>query len=204
MFDAIFSVFDRLLKLKQYIDERSEKRFDEVFKPVFDDLMLIHLDYVKMFDRLNVSVSVLASDEKEENIKTLVAAADELRTRRIELEPLRIKLRAYSKELRKRDLDQEALGFVSAVESYFDPSDILSWSNFQPSGVGSVSLDVLMRLEELIEQGTLDRLHEHLLKDAVKAFALALYEGGCERRVRWAFVCEAFARLQIAYSPQIR
>ena len=53
MINALLSIIDRLIQLRKYRMERIEKAFKELFEPLFNDLLIIHGDYIKMFRETN-------------------------------------------------------------------------------------------------------------------------------------------------------
>jgi hypothetical protein len=51
MIDALVSIADRLIQLKTYRDTRLKELHASLLEPLFDDLLLIHNDYMQLFDR---------------------------------------------------------------------------------------------------------------------------------------------------------
>src|SRR5213596_737736 len=51
MLNELMSVIDRLIKLKEYRDRRFRSFFKDVIEPAFNDLLLVHSDYIKMFEQ---------------------------------------------------------------------------------------------------------------------------------------------------------
>src|SRR4030095_3231402 len=50
MVTELIAIIDRLLKLKEYRERRFRTFFNEVLEPTFNDLLIVHRDYIEMFE----------------------------------------------------------------------------------------------------------------------------------------------------------
>ena len=126
MLSALLSIIDRLIKLREYRNERVQKVFDKVLEPIFNDLLLVHRDYIQMFQKAGELLPERAYGPAKFN-HSLREAADYLRKQRIEFEPARVQLRTMVREIRGTDptnrkvsFGPEADAFVDAVVRYFE------------------------------------------------------------------------------------
>src|SRR5215472_9473127 len=86
-------------KLKELVTYRQQKRrdfFQNLLEPLFSDLMVMHTDYIKMFDD--------CSSQLLDNKVPIQEIAESLRQRRVVYESLRIKSVAVVVTLRESDL----------------------------------------------------------------------------------------------------
>lgn len=51
MIDALISIADRLIQLKTYGDSRLKELHASLLQPLFNELLLIHNDYMQLFDK---------------------------------------------------------------------------------------------------------------------------------------------------------
>ncbi len=128
MLTALLSIIDRLIKLREYRNERVQKVFDKVLEPIFNDLLLVHRDYIQMFQKARELLPERNYGPAKFN-QSLREAAEYLRQRRIEFEPARVQLRTMVREIRgtagnsrKVSFGAEADAFVDAVVKYFEGS----------------------------------------------------------------------------------
>lgn len=174
MLEALLKIIDRLIELKRGRILGRKEIFDRVIEPTFNELVLVHGDYIKMFEDLRVytaSWSGLASELTGRAEK----AKSELRSRRSEFEPIRQKIRAFATGLASSQLPNEEKGFVDAVIRYF-PSG-------EPSLPQSSATTVLGYLDQDLKPEDLDTLVSKTIQ---------------RHRNAWSDVTTAFAKLKIA------
>src|SRR4051812_27751315 len=91
MISDLLAVIDRLIKLKEHKEKRQSKRFEKVIEPAFNDLLRIHLDYIKMFEKVHELLPDANDSEGSPKYeKRLKRAGDYLAEKRLELEPVRV------------------------------------------------------------------------------------------------------------------
>jgi len=222
MLQTLITVIDRLIQLVSYRSTQKKQRFGELFEPVYLDLAAVQGDYVKMFEKtltfvpeplfkvelhereLAMRLEIGPSDVQKEHLRQ---AAEYLRERREEFEPLRIKLRALAAKMSEMTLGPEERRFVEAVVQYFPsgPGGILDHG-------GSPSRCLLGKLLAA-QSGT--PLARRLDRDFVESFrSIRGYGDGLHQpyedirffvfmltdahKRHWAQVSEAYAALKIA------
>jgi hypothetical protein len=126
MLAIIISILDKLIKLKEYRDQRVQKVFQQVLEPIFNDLLSVHRDYIKMFEKAKTMLPTPDLSWKEFH-RGLSEAADFLKEKRVEFEPARIKLKLMLGEIigdteassHKVSFGAQADSFIDNVASYF-------------------------------------------------------------------------------------
>jgi hypothetical protein len=204
MIDALISIIDRLIQLTKYRADRLRTVFTELFEPLFNDLLMVHGDYIGMFqhtlDCLPWNLTAEVWDSKkitpEDRREAFRKAIEQLRARRKQFAPIRAKIRAISDEL-KPTLEKstpEVRGFVDAVLSYFPRGDV------DPSRTGWPSPAIVM-IEFLEEKLQFDddlaadrRIYEHA-RSTVE-LSIRTHEEG------WSRLCIAFAKLKVAVAAK--
>ena len=196
MLDTFLAIIDRLIKLKDYRDRRLAKLFNELFAPAFDDLLFIHRDYIEMFSETesilsSVNRMALYTGRKNDYLTQMKKAAEYLRKKRIEFEPVRVKLQVLSNSMESLDLPDDAMVFVSAVQAYF-PTGVLP-------RLGTSATELLDRIQYFSDEESVEIPDEEVLPPR---YARALREYVkhliAMHRQRWAAVCETYAALRVA------
>ena len=214
MLTNLLSILDRLMKMKEYRDQRLRRIHDQLLEPAFNDLLLIHRNYIEMFE------SVREMLPKEQNIAKsdlglkLQCAAEYLRQKRIEFEPVRIKLRlmmtqlggtlyevgpprflTYPKGKRKITLGPEADAFIDAVIRYFPDGTVF---NFVPPSGSSMLLELLKAIDYWndsefanLEDGWTSKYGREIINELISATVN-------QQRSDWSKVCESYAALKIS------
>jgi DNA primase large subunit len=52
LIESLLAVIDRLKQIPQYRNARLNKRFNEIFKPAFQDLEAIHFNHIAIFEKV--------------------------------------------------------------------------------------------------------------------------------------------------------
>jgi hypothetical protein len=111
-------ITDRLIELVKYREEKSRRIFDKLIEPIFNDLLLIHKDYLEMFEQV-LRMLPDKDDGRKKVEKSLKRAQAYLEEKRRTFEPIRVKLRAMVRELPKRpEKDNKKEAFVRSVADY--------------------------------------------------------------------------------------
>lgn len=158
--------------------------FSEVFEPAFNELLLIHKDYIDMFQKTSRFLFDSERAVEGKYVERLRQAAAFLEDRRLDLEPERMKLRALAKEL-KYDPSNEG-AFVRAVASYL--------SAWPPDCTGSQSVGFLSRINAVATQSS--SVTESELSAMLLELDTYIHQLTQRQRDCWAEVCETFAPLK--------
>jgi len=172
--DALLKIIERLIAIRQGRVVARKELFDKILEPTFNELLLIHGDYLKMFEDLRVFGAPRTGGEIE-LIDRAKNARDVLRKRRLEFGPVRQKTRGVSDGLAAQELGDEEKDFVEAVVRYF-PSG-------EPSLPQSSASAVLAYLDRDLKPEDIDLLISKTIQRHVAA---------------WSDVCTSFGRLKVA------
>jgi hypothetical protein len=140
MIDAILGIIDRLIKLAETREEQSKAVRAEV-ESVYADLLLVHRDYVRMFEE---TLGMLPKVSTSGVVPKLEGAIAHLKQRRTEFEPVRTKLHAMAKVLDQQE-STPLSGFANEIREYFAGEIIIK--TFGPISQGSAALSLLSWLE---------------------------------------------------------
>lgn len=83
---AIECVFEKIIYLTKHQAERSEKLFKEYIEPIFQDLVIIHSNYLLIFNS--------ALDDFYKKGKSVHEIIEDLKKNRREFDPVRVKLKS--------------------------------------------------------------------------------------------------------------
>ena len=190
MIDVLIKIIDKLIDLIKGRIQGRKDMFEKVIDPIFNDLLLIHGDYIKMFEhakwllpgyleggrgyRASGGGSGEPGRGSKEYEKRLEDAINEIKKRRLEFEPVRSKVRTITKKLGKKTFPKEETKFIKSVLAYFPTAD--------PKVLTSSASNILEYLDEHPNELQLagvigDTIHRH--------------------KESWSDVCEAYAELKI-------
>lgn len=200
MIDALLAIIDRLIQLRQWRRKRLQVTYQQLLEPLFNDLLLVHGDYIKMFcDTLDSMPRELAKKSEKcfdaRRRDALEQAIDNLAKRRKELEPVRVKIQAVSGEVDGLlgGFGPEAAGFIEAVVAYFGKADVEIPRLELLDEFGNVSLRLIEDLEE-VRQVLVGSRRTYLEGRRIIRHNIHLQER------RWSQVCISFAKLKVAVS----
>ena len=183
LIESVVKTVDRFTDLLKYRQARRKELFVTVIEPLFNDLMVMHTDYMKMFDE--------CWSELLDNKVPLADIANALRQRRAVYVGLRVKARAITESLNSYDTQPPIKKFLSAA-AYHIPDGELGPVMSTPSGM------VLNRL--YAASGTLvDIPHEagnSPTGDRKEILDLVIATSN-NIRTRWAWICEEYVRAKM-------
>lgn len=178
---GLVSAIDYLIRLLEFRDASANQRFAQLFEPCFNDLLVVHRDYIQMFEQTRALI-------REDSAKGTKRATTLLQQQRIEFAPVREKLKKLLQAMPKMNLSRDEKQFVDALVEYFPQG-----TPGEPARTDSQSL--LDKLESLhpertaakagsVEKGLIQTLEliERLLRS---------------HREKWSLVCEAYVPLKL-------
>jgi hypothetical protein len=211
VFESVVKVVEKFTDLLKTRHERRREFFTAVIDPVFNDLSIVHADYLKMFDECETKLR--RSKAKLNDI------ARELAMRRIAFEGLRVKSRAVVEAVVGTNLDDEYKDFLLAAARYIPtgelgvtqqplspPRDIeriptefsphLEYGTQTPSG-NIVELISAAGTSNEVNSVVLTRMARNdsrELEEERIRLAKAVLETTKEIRARWAQICTKYTR----------
>lgn len=180
---SVVKVIDRFTDLLKYRRLKRQEFFKTVIEPLFDDLMLMHTDYIKMFDDCRAQLL--------DNTVPLREIAEALRQRRVVYESLRIKARAISEGLEQAEMDEEVKNFLRAAAYHLPDGEL----GPVPSTYASL---VLSRIYSVAGGLTDARQKPGDSPGGDRKEVLNLVISTSEHiRTRWAWICEEYVRVKL-------
>ena len=190
MVDMLLKALDRLIDLLRIREMRAQKRFDQIWKPTYNDLQVVHADYYTMFQKVHSLLSEGVKQGEPAASQSWDAAIQFIKQQRIALAPVRHSITALTKletnETLLETLNEQERHFLSQVTAYIRINSL-------PDVVMSRSADLQHELERLARMDDtvaervvfedLDRRIDHLRRD-------------------WIDLSESFNALQIALIQQ--
>lgn len=187
MIEQLLSIIDRLVQLKEHRAKRRVELFGSIFEPIFIDLQVVHTDYIQMFQHV---LTMLMNKKTTGHRLRREKAVEQLLVTRIELEPVRLKVRHIVRELSEKNFKKEEMQFIDAMTAYF-PSGCLT--------TGTAASDLANQIAAVGEKedpANAARAIAEKIKSLEAAEVVALTVGRTKKR--WDKVCEAFAHLRVA------
>ena len=136
MIELLLKLIDRLIELKKYRSERLLRVFKEILEPTFDELVEVHRNYVGMFADVAAMIPPPGTPP-ERRIVMLTDAANALRRKRLEFDPIRRKVATVATEIfggrfgKQREFMTPPVDeFVRSVLDYF-PTGYLTTASAQ-------------------------------------------------------------------------
>ncbi len=183
MFEILSKAVDLILSLKSEKKTARKEMFEQVFKPMFEDFILVHSDYMDMFEGVDAllnkndvhtKTSFRSGKADPEDIQSSIVL---LRENRKKLEPLRARLHGSYDKDQFLKLPPEEQKFIWAVVEYF-PS-----GNLRKHMSGGLSL--IRDLESAREHRDFDI--RNAVGDVIDS-----------QKRRWENVCRSYARLRLS------
>ncbi|MFZ5452556.1 MAG: hypothetical protein ACOZF2_11935 [Thermodesulfobacteriota bacterium] len=193
MIKALLDIIDRLMQLKNIRDKKRRNLLVQVLDPLFNDLMIVHKDYVSMFEdvlhRLPTYGSVYPKDMRNESKARVKEAFEYLRQKRIEFEPVRTKIRATSNELGSMHFDPYIDDLVKWILLYLPEGTLVDDFN-------SASQELLKKLQYWKDSPNIDDADFDGVPFRIDVYNFVKHTVD-DNRIIWSRVCEAMARLKI-------
>jgi hypothetical protein len=230
MIDALISIIDRLIQLTEYRGKRRRRLFEDVIEPIFNDLLLIHRDYIEMFQTTWRMLPLLPDEAKpkfvERNLWSNISHVGDLQ---LEWATFRLEERTivetpeefvaqtnrtidYLREARRKyePVRTKLRALVGAMKDSDMREDVTRFIGavvaYFPDGTLEVktmsSTGATQVLQALELYGVGDIPDDPFLrsKSAVNYGRAILKRLEADTRQRWAWVCEAFAALKVSVS----
>ena len=189
--DIMLKVLDRIISLVRLREKRMQKRFDQIWKPTYSDLQLVHADYYTMFQEAYSLISQGAKADTEAAYEeALHKAIDLVKKKRVQFAPLRQKLEALD-ELKRDErlfdnLSDDEREFISSVIGYIRIKSL-------PDAVGTRSADLQVELERMARMD--QTVAENIVLTQVEERIEHLGDD-------WINVTDSFNKLQIGLIQQ--
>ncbi len=191
MIDLLLKAIDRIVDLLRMREKRFLKRFEQLWKPTYNDLQSVHADYWSMFQKVHSLLSQGIKEEQEGQPSDCWQRAIEfVKQQRVALAPVRQKLTALGQlatdEALLDELKEEERKYFSEVTAYIGVRSL-------PDVVGTRSADLQAELERMARM------------DRTVAERIVFEE--LDRRIEqlgedWIDVSKAFNALQVALIRQ--
>lgn len=213
MISQIISVIDRLIQLKEYKDKRNQYIFETLLEPLFNDLLVVHADYISMLEALQKRFLSVSKKDVEDYTKVISELSGWLKHRAIEYEPHRQKLKSLIGKLDSVGENPLVDQFIYSVIDYFPDGRLLKrTSKWRTKWRGVFYIrsshytrlaGKFNRLHVRIEKGEI--LSDSEAKDFIKIYGkskrsfekdIAFTLKSC--RKKWSIMCEAFAVLKMS------
>ncbi len=150
MFQGFSNLVQALIELVKHRAMRESRIFRDVIRPMCDELVVIHKDYIGLFEKTK---AILEDGEVEDpDVTRLREAENWLKTNRREMEAARTLLASASHALSRSDkLPKRFLRFVELLYDYFD---FLDEGCRRHRGSSSIRLlDEIVNYRESLESG---------------------------------------------------
>jgi hypothetical protein len=195
MLDLLLSLIGRLIDLEKYRNERLLRIVKEILQPVYEDLLKVHTNYIGMFS--DVAAKLPGEATPPESRATAVAeAANELRRKRLEFEPVRRQTEAFAKKIfggrfgKQREFKTpEADAFLRSVVDYLFPAGYLTTASAESRATtlyGAIRAGGKeIRAQDVAAPGQ-DRLLSELMEATIR-----------DTQERWQRVSDAYAELKL-------
>jgi hypothetical protein len=140
--DLLLKAIDRVIDLARISEKRLRSRYEEIYKPSFQELQQVHMDYQKLISDV-VARLLSLRDENFSNLERIRELHEHVRSQRLMLLPVRQKLKILDKILDDSKIQTPAIevNFLRSIASYFEVSGITQSRNT------SASSAILDRLE---------------------------------------------------------
>lgn len=215
MVSDVLKVLEYLFKIVGNRKANKKKQFKELIEPLFNELLIIHKDYIAMFEETTRMLpgyhgtgwtkpgyNNTPDENSDEYIERLNNTIERLKLLRREFEPVRIKLRALNSELRKRNIGEAEEYFISQVVEYLPDSDSPNFESASTHILRRVQLEKNKSLNSLSQaekdEIVLDQIFEKSIDKIQNHISIIIGH----HIQKWSRVCECYAHLKVKYSTK--
>ncbi|MCH9671088.1 MAG: hypothetical protein K0U93_06525 [Gammaproteobacteria bacterium] len=198
MISSFLDIVDRLAKLIQIQADRRDERFDSVLEPTFDELSILHGDYVSMFETAKKAIAADRPLWDRNGRKTVAKAKAQLVEHRIAYEPLRVKVASLMTALdENKTLSQTENAYVNAVLAYFVAGCPTGPFSTAASGLLD-NFDDFLRDLEFWDRGRYDEMRRQASDggEAIAMLTSKIDDIQKLQRTQWREVCDKYAWLK--------
>jgi len=196
---AILAVLDRVGKLLKRTTTKRKELIDEIVEPIFSEMILIHGDYMKLFERTASMLPTTGGDSQVAQ-QQLRDAIGYLRESRLELAPIRQKVRHLAEAYSGVKLDLLVDRFTGAVVEYImSPAGVFSRHERNTPALRMLdSLTCRVEEAELAFRSSEDEEdYDRTQPDPTIADANEmLYLAVRQQEITWQEICRAYAALK--------
>ena len=190
---SLIDVTDRVRTWLDYRHLKANQRFAQLMEPTFNDLTVIHNDYLIMFNKV-LSMFPAAEEETRltrKEIKQAIEAATWLADNRLKFLTLREKMRIVATEAAQVSLPKDENDFVAAMADYFSELSLFS-GNSTPSNA------LKGNLEEFVKEAKSKGADQEFLVRRARRIRWSIDHILSEQERHWKNTFTRFARLKIA------
>jgi hypothetical protein len=166
MVDMLLKALDRIIDLLRIREKRMQKRFDQIWKPTYNDLLLVHADYYSMFQTVYSLIAQGSNEEKEGGSSWRWEAIQYIKKKRVEFAPIRQKLTAleFKKDERLVELwTEEERHFLAQVTHYIRIKSLQD-DEFHKTRSADLLVDLEQRLDGAVGKIVLEVLEERITR----------------------------------------
>jgi hypothetical protein len=171
---------DRLIDLMRHREEKTKNLYDRVIEPIYRDLLVVHQNYMDMFDETLRLLPVSEDRDARRRHKKFQSALSYLETNRLKLEPIRQKLHILVRELDRSREKNKKDQFIEAVVKY------ISWAMNESRGTASMGM--VRQIQLALAQNSRDPL----TAEDVRSYVSRVIIG---KRERFVQATEAYGKI---------
>ena len=194
---SLVDVTDRIITWVDYRNSKANQRFAQLLEPIFNDLLVIHNDYLVMFNKV---LSMLPAAEEEtrltpKEVDQAIEAASWLAENRLKFVTLREKMRAVANAATQVSLPKHENDFVAAMADYFSELSLFS-GNSTPSN------RLKEGLEQFVKEAKSADASQELLIHFARKIRWSIERILSEQDRHWKNIRNKFAALKVAVAQR--
>jgi hypothetical protein len=190
---SLIDVADRFRTWADYRNLKANQRFTQLLEPTFNELTVIHNDYLIMFNKV-LSMFPAAEEETRltrKEVNQAIEAGNWLAEDRLTFVSLREKTRIVATEAAQASLPKEEDDLVAAMADYFSELSLFS-GNSTPSNA------LKGNLEGFVKEAKSRDADQELLVRLARRIRWSIDHILSEQEKHWKNVLTRFARLKVA------